>query len=846
MRRGTDVPARGPSVASDSTQHEDQASAGGAPELVNRRASWREIWQVPLLVVGVAGLAIGLYRVATHAPEPDVSGPLEQASRMIADDRSPEALALLNDKVFPAVDAGAVRREQRRAYHMLAARAIYLGQQRLGISLTENNESVAREYLLAEQLGERLDARDSYFLADTLVSLGRVDEARARADKLGENDPAKRRTLYRRMVELAIKEGVSGRDRAAGMLSSMLSDATLPPEDRSWATARQAEAMLAAGYAEDVIARLLRTLPRLAGTEGREVAELHLLLGRAYMQTGESEEASRSLSRAGQLLSSGDGLRGELLAMEAEIDAREGRTQDAREKYVEIIENFSGSRTFMRAMLGLGESEALLGKFDESLGAYRALVGAIHAGERSGLVSTADVIESLLRQHRVLMAGTPARGGDPDPRSALAFASLAESLAPEGRAPSEVYRAMAAAHRAIAAELLPARSESPDPAMEIASMEPGVREEARSHLRQAGMYANLYASSVSDDAVSYANAIWDAADAYDIAGDRDEAVASLLEFTESFPSDGRHAEARFRLGTAYQTRGEYERGAEVFRAIISDRSLRDVGVRVGPYADASYVPLAQCLLLDGKDENDDEAEALLVSVVDGAISGTRASVYRDALVELAWVYERSGRWPRAIERYSEAIERYPEDARAGLWRFRLGDSARRDAERIRTVLRGAMPDGDRVELEATLRERLVLAIDQYERAAALIEKKEPRRRRAIESLYLRNALFYLGDCAYDLGQFDEAIRRYEGARERYPNDPASLVAMVQIVNAYVERGDWERARTANLRARRFYESLPESVWDDPNLPMTKKDWERWLEASARLYALEQSRSGGSD
>lgn len=833
-------------MAEESAQIEGAEQALPEEGAARARPAWKELWQIPLLAVGVAGLAFGVFRVATNVPKPDVSGPLASAERMISDDRSADALALLNESVFPAVDAGQVGLEQRRAYHTLAARAIYLGQQRLGVSLAENNESVSREYLAAEQLGEKLDARDAYFLADTMVSLGRLDEARSRADKLGEQDPAKKRLLYRRMIESAIDEGDAGRARASALLSSMLADATLPPESRSWATARQAEALLRAGYAEDVIARLLRTLPRLADTEGREVAELHLLLGRAYMQTGEDIEAARSLVRAGQMLGAGDSLRGELLAMEAEIETREGRTQEARDKYVEITETFSGSRTYLRALLGIGECEALLGRFDESLAAYRVLVSAMEAGETSPLVERSQVIESLLRQHRVLMAGTPSRGGEPDPRAALSFAELAEAVAPEGRSPAETYGAIAASHRAIATDLLPERGESADPAMEIATMEPGARDEARMHLRMAGTYANLHASSVADDAQAYANSIWDAADAYDLAGDRDEAVAALLEFTESFPSDGRHAEGRFRLGTAYQARGEYERGAEVFRAIIADRSLRDVGVRVGPYADASYVPLAQCLLLDGKLENDVEAEGLLLSVVDGSISGTRANVYKDALVELAGLYERTERWTRAIERYTEAQERYPEDPRMALWQFRLADSCRRDAERIRGVLRGAMPDADRVELEETLRTRLTRAMEQYGLSADAIGAKEARKRRALESLYLRNAMFYQGDCAFDLGRFDEAIRRYEKARELYPNDPASLVAMVQIVNAYVERGDWERARTANLRARRFYESLPESVWDDPNLPMTKRDWERWLEASARLYALEQSRASGEE
>lgn len=61
--------------------------------------------------------------------------------------------------------------------------------------------------------------------------------------------------------------------------------------------------------------------------------------------------------------------------------------------------------------------------------------------------------------------------------------------------------------------------------------------------------------------------------------------------------------------------------------------------------------------------------------------------------------------------------------------------------------------------------------------------------------------------AFDLKDYETAIRHYDAARERYPKDPASLVAMIQIVNAYIELGDTQRAQTANYRAKAFYDSL---------------------------------------
>ena len=106
-----------------------------------------------------------------------------------------------------------------------------------------------------------------------------------------------------------------------------------------------------------------------------------------------------------------------------------------------------------------------------------------------------------------------------------------------------------------------------------------------------------------------------------------------------------------------------------------------------------------------------------------------------------------------------------------------------------------------------------------------------------ERLKLRNAHFYIADCAYDLGDYEAALKLYDRARQRYPRDAASLVAMVQIVNTHMAMGALRRARTANERARRFFASVPDSAWDDPTLPMDREAWERWLDASAALYSV---------
>ena len=113
----------------------------------------------------------------------------------------------------------------------------------------------------------------------------------------------------------------------------------------------------------------------------------------------------------------------------------------------------------------------------------------------------------------------------------------------------------------------------------------------------------------------------------------------------------------------------------------------------------------------------------------------------------------------------------------------------------------------------------------------------PRTLSEAERVALRNSYFFLGDCAFDLGDYDASVQHYEPAREKFSQDPASLVAMVQIVNAYVAMGQTERARAANERAKLFYSQLPEDAWNDPYLPMSRTDWERWLDSTAELYGF---------
>jgi TolA-binding protein len=421
-----------------------------------------------------------------------------------------------------------------------------------------------------------------------------------------------------------------------------------------------------------------------------------------------------------------------------------------------------------------------------------------------------------------------------DLSNALRYATLAEVLFPPDAVPPDVLRAIASAHRRSAETRL--KEPGAARAMELASLDPATREQTRLDLITAGQYFKRHADRVGiSDNTAFGSSLWMAAECFDQAGDPEQAIPLFLDYVKYFPNEPRQAEARFRLGQSYQARGDNGMAAQFYRGLKDEK---DAGGRtIVVYGAASYVPLAQVMLLDADPANDAEAGQLLETVVRGAVGDTASPQYRDALVELGAMKRRHGDFAGAIKHLEEATGRFATDPNIDDLRYQLADSYRQDARAIARKLEEGMPDNRKEALRGARLDRLRKAQGLFDQVRRSLEGRDARRMTSLEQLELRNSYFYLGDCAFDLKDFETAIHHYDTARERYPKDPASLVAMIQIVNAYVELGDKQRAETANNRAKAFYDSLPPTVWADPNLPMDKADWQRWLNSMSRLKPI---------
>lgn len=790
-------------------------------------ATWGDVWQIPALVLGAGLLIAGAVHATSLIPKPDLSAPLEHATSQIDHAEFDEAISTLNTGIFPYLNTENLTPEQRADFHRLMGRALYLGQRALGIDRKDNNENIAASYEEAEKFHAELPPADVAYLADTYLSLARFDDARQRADSLPASERSRRLTLYRRLVDESMSPQHHRDEAAFELVSMMLTDPQLPIDDRAWALARQAELQLNRGYAEDALNRLLRELPRLDTVNARQRGPLHLLLARSYVETQALDAADAQLVIADQLLPSDDARRPQLIVLQAQILAMKGDHTNAREKFRQVLDAAPPARWRLAAEYGLAKSASIMDDDEEALAAYNRLAALFASGEKSREVSPVLAAESLTRR-----ADDRFERGDTE--LALSYADLAERVVGEAATPAPTLLRLAAAHRRVADEIIEAVKQKSTSDVALADLDPATRAQARSHLAAAAAYYRRHADKVVlIDVQQYSDSLWAAGDCYDRAGDQEAATRIFQMYAAERPGDPRQPEARFRLAQAFQVRGDLENAATIYRDLIRSRNDADSGS--GPWADASEVPLARCLLLDGNAENDAEAEQILTTVASGQMGGPEAGNFRQAVFELGNLYYRKGDYDNAIERFDEALTRYSTDPQAGAARFKLADSLRLSAVDIEKSLAQALPPAEKVRLEATRTDRLRRAITLFETVRRDLDTKDARRRTAAEETYLRNSYFYMGEAAFRLKDYDTAITHYNAAKDRYSQDPAALVAMTQIVSCHLKQGDMKRAQAANERAKRFYAGIPASVWDDPTLPMTRQDWERWLDATSQLW-----------
>ena len=136
------------------------------------------------------------------------------------------------------------------------------------------------------------------------------------------------------------------------------------------------------------------------------------------------------------------------------------------------------------------------------------------------------------------------------------------------------------------------------------------------------------------------------------------------------------------------------------------------------------------------------------------------------------------------------------------------------------------PAMDLAEAASARVERLRRGRELYRKVIEYYRANVPTKE--MDRLYLKLSCFCEADCAFDMGDYAQAIKLYGDAAFRYQDDVLSLGAYMQIVNANVMMGKTDEAKAANERALWMLRRMPEEAFNDTGSGMSRSYWEQWL------------------
>ena len=784
-----------------------------------------QLWRVPTLLVGMVLFSTGLYFALPARQGNNFPAAMDEVEALLEANQLEQAQQYLKEKLGPHI-ARSSQLDQAR-YEMLWGDLIYLQQREKGWDKTENHQKVLLHYRQSREQEMAFDGLHLQRLAETFVALRRDEEAMAVLDELDENQPARRRYLVlRRIIERRHAAGADVAEVAPLMARfdtqvRQETDTETRRAQQLWVSKLRADGLLKADEPQQAIEFLQRKLIHLmADGHENDLAPLWISLAKAYQCQENHEEARRWYMLAQQNLSQTDNLNADIHVGLGQIEiAQTGDVQAALEHFSIAEKQYPTATSYFKAILGSADCQARLGSHTESLERFQKAISLINENPKLTQQIKRQITE-IVTSHYDFNTAREEHDVALDYLSVLRQLHL-DSLPPQLLLEFARTHQLIAIKRRFDAQALSdvALDESTKTAQRIAYQEASV------HFGKAGDFFLQHAHRMIHEDSLYSTSLWGAAVNYDDAQLWDQAIRVYSEFVKARPDDPRQLDARRRLGIAYLSDGQYAAAVDLFNELVEENPQ-------SPEAYNSLVPLAKGHIAL---RDPDPAKRILEHVVTDHPSITPDSLeYREALIELGKVYYQQDEFESAIQYLTEAVDRYGRNLDGPKLRFRLADAYRQSADQMAKTLQDPMARSRLEALEAERARRLDEAVTIFGMVIEELEAKHKMSLMPVETLILRNSYIYRGDCAYSLGHYEQAIAFFDQAARRWEDHPASLVALVQIVNAYCELDQLQQAKVANDRARWQLQRIPEEAFNDPSLPMTREHWEDWLRWTSEL------------
>jgi TolA-binding protein len=762
-------------------------------------ASWRQLWQAPVFVLGVAALlAAWLARSpGKAAPARKVEAALA-AAREELDRPDGDAERAAGYARSALADSGALPERAAEAHFLLGSAHLRLGE-RASPELAEEHWRLAQDNLeQAERLGVAAEDRGRLVYRLGKIGFLRKDNPDRVATRLAAaadqaDDRAEAYTLLTRAylaqdppnLKGALEANLKLRQEVPQVDESVLGPARL----------LGGELLLRMGH--PVQARqVLEKVGELAPPQ--VLARARLLRAQTYQDQRMWKEASelwKALLEDRRAPPPEPGkLRYHLGVCHRELD----EPREAAAAWEECLRG-SGGDEGPAAALALAELRL---RTDKAKGPERSLEMLSRAVQQ--VRTAADWNNSLVdlpkaRDAFERMAGAYRQAGRFD--LAVKLTGVYDKLAVPGRAAAlraQTYAAWAAARleQAHAAADAVARQTEENAAREM--------------YREAGA-AHAEASEKAAAAAEQAEHLWQAAVSYFQGEDFAQAAGLFTRFLERNPKSERQSEGWYLL--AQSARHLNNRAA-------AEKAYLECIAFPGRYAYRARYHLALARLEEGKT---DKAEEYLVENLQAFRRGHDAELdpeaYEKSLFTLGALLYKRGNYRGVVQNLEVALGRFPANPEATRARFQLADAYRQLANQSHQsyLIRENMSPEAREHYSQQHQVYLKKAAEQFQELEEFLQTPQARGHLTPEEQV--SVPFIYADCLYNLGRYDEALEMFNRLAGRFRGQPAAVFALEGAARVYAAKRDFTNMRQRLEDIRKSLPGLPEK---------DRQTWEKWL------------------
>lgn len=295
----------------------------------------------------------------------------------------------------------------------------------------------------------------------------------------------------------------------------------------------------------------------------------------------------------------------------------------------------------------------------------------------------------------------------------------------------------------------------------------------------------------------------------------DEAINHFQRVITSYPTDVASFEAKYLLGAAYLEQDELEQASQNWKELLESGQLTPKA-KQWKY---SLFSLGKLNFHRGK-----IAEFQSKEVADQSKADSQPRQHPEI-----YFYEE------ATERLREYVDRYPESKKIHEARFLLSRSLQNLADKPHLEMKSAKTENARKELKNKQFAYLNKAIEQLQllnRDLRVLEGQDQLD--ALGKRLLRSTCFGTAHLLYLTEKYDEAIKAYHEAVNRYPQSTEVLIAYMKMSGCYESLGKKNEAKSMLEQAKIILKQMPDQVFESKATNLGREEWNRWLDWSREL------------